>query len=97
MEKQIFSWHSWGHLDVLSLAFYDCQLECNVGSLLVGSIIPRIDMNYQEGTMTIYLDDDSKEVFDLELLVKSKEGNSASDQPLCPPSIFTQLPQPLFN
>lgn len=58
MEKQLFTWGSWDMFDTLFMSFMDCTFIKNVGKYKVGDKAYCIDMDYENGTMSVYESED---------------------------------------
>lgn len=58
MEKQLFTWGSWDSIDTLFMSFTNCTFIKNVGKYKVGDEVYCIDMDYENGTMSVYESDD---------------------------------------
>lgn len=54
MEKQLFTWGSWDLCDTLFIAFMNCVFIKDVGKYKAGDKAYCIDMDYENGTMSVY-------------------------------------------
>lgn len=58
MEKELFKWKDWDLMDTLVISFYDCTLIKQIGKFPPGSWFSVITMDYSEGKISLYLEDD---------------------------------------
>lgn len=57
MEKELFEWKEWDPMDTLVLCFYNCTLIKQIGKFPPGFQTSAITMDYEEGKISIYLED----------------------------------------
>ena len=55
MEKKFFTWEAFDEPGI----FYDCILIQPIGQFAIGTKIPSITMNYDDGWIDIHVDDDN--------------------------------------
>jgi hypothetical protein len=69
MEQSLFSWENWDQLDTMLFCFSQCTLKVDIGKYKAGDIIEEIALDYSDGVMEFYKDNDAIDKFSLSLKV----------------------------
>ena len=72
MENQLFFWVDWDIQDTFTFTFYECTLQKDIGKYKAGTVIPVINLCYQNAKMDFINEDGTKvlDSFDLKLEVE---------------------------
>lgn len=69
MEKTLFDWRGYDALDMTVLIFYECVLKVPIGSFPIGYCANSIFIDYEQGILAIFDNEDKEYKFSLNLQV----------------------------
>ena len=68
MEQEWFSWEDWDQLDTMVFGFHKCVLKMQIGPFLEETVIPYIQVSYEDGKIA-FLKDDGETMFEAKMKV----------------------------